>query len=473
MKKTVDPDLIAAAWSRGILKWKLKPHQIPIYDAVWNAINNPDALKYTINCSRRFGKTFTLVLIAVEFALRNPKVQIRFAAPTAKAMRKIVFPILRIITEDCPDNLKPTFKSIDDVLVFHNESEIHFAGVDAGHSENLRGTASHLNVLDEAGSMDDLDYVMRSILLPQTLTTGGTTILASTPSVTPAHDYYQIYRECLEEGNVSEFTIYDNTSLTPELIALYMKESGGEKSTTWLREYLCKFVVDSELAVIPEWKEIYAVEPQRDEYFKYYHKYVSLDSGVRDFTVALFAYYDFRQATLFVEDEFKINGPEMTTDKLASEIAIKEQTLWPEMKPYTRVADNNNLILIQDLSYLHNLPFNATTKDNLDAMVNQTRIWVGQGRIKVSPKCKQLIGCLEFGIWKQSNAKYKEFGRSKDYGHYDALASLIYMVRSVNTSDNPIPNLHAVDEKQMWVTDEMKSSMSRTAIEMQKALNMV
>ena len=93
--------------------------------------------------------------------------------------------------------------------------------------------------------MDDLQYIVKSILTPQTLTVKGTTILASTPSVTPDHDYYYIYRECLEDDCVSEFTIYDNKSIDEETLKIYMKEAGGEDSTTFKREYLVKFITDS------------------------------------------------------------------------------------------------------------------------------------------------------------------------------------------------------------------------------------
>ena len=49
----------------------------------------------------------------------------------------------------------------------------------------------------------------------------------------------------------------------------------------------------------------------------------------------------------------------------------------------------------------------------------------------------ELIQCLEFGVY--ADEKRKEFGRSKELGHYDALAALIYLVRNIDQSSNPIP----------------------------------
>lgn len=461
--KATANQLIAESWKRGQLLWKLYRHQRPIYDALWMAINNDGILKYIINCSRRFGKTTILCLVAIEYSLRFPGSQVRFAAPTAKSLRKIIHPIFTMLLRDCPAELKPTYKTQDDVFTFPNGSQIHLSGADNGHEENLRGTVSNLNLVDEAGSMDNLKYIVKSILTPQTLTVKGTTILASTPSVSPDHDYYELYRECLEEDCVSEYTIYDNKSLTPETLEVYKKEAGGEDSSTFKREYLVQFVTDDEQSIIPEWKDEYCQEAVKDEYYPYYYRYVALDTGVRDFTAALFAYYDFKNATLYIEDEYTINGPEMTTDILASDIAKQEEQLWGDIKPHKRVADNNNLILVQDLTRLHNLPFSPTTKISLEAMVNQVRVMMKEGRIVINPKCTMLLGCVKYGIWKKSTGKM-EFARSKKYGHYDHLAALVYLVRNIDTSTNPIPALHNISKETHWINPELQQTGNANAI---------
>ena len=87
---------------------------------------------------------------------------------------------------------------------------------------------------------------------------------------------------------------------------------------------MVEFVIDSNLGIVPEWKKEYTGDYNKDEYWKYYHKYVSMDLGVRDKTAALFAGYDFLEAKLFILDEFIMAGPEMTTDKLAESIKEKE-----------------------------------------------------------------------------------------------------------------------------------------------------
>lgn len=447
----------------------MRKHQMPVYSDLWNAINDRSCLKYCLNIARRFGKSHTLCLVATEYAQRYPGSQIRFAAPTAKSLKKTIHPIFKIILADCPEEFLPSYHSVEDVYTFPNGSQIHFAGTDNGHAENLRGTFSHLNLVDEAGSMDDLQYIVKSILTPQTLTVHGTTIIASTPSVTPDHDYRMLYQECLEDGNVSQFTIHDNKSIDAETLEIYKKEAGGEDSTTWKREYLAMFVTDSDISVVPEWDPSYARTVEPDEYYKFYHKYISMDTGVRDFTVALFAYYDFKQATLYVEDEIVMNGPEMTTDALADAIRAKEEERWPGLQVNRRIADNNNLQIIQDLTRLHNLPFVPTSKVTLEAMTNNLRIMVKEGRIVVHPRCTFLLGCLEFGIWKSGNGKL-EYARSRRYGHYDALAAITYLVRNLDTTTNPIPPMYKLSRDTHYIPDSILKNQSSNARELGKLL---
>ena len=430
--------IIQECWSRGRLKYKVRSHQLPIYQAVWDAINAKKS-KYVINCARRYGKTTVLCIIALEFAIRNKMVQIRFAAPSAKQLEKIIFPIINKLIQDCPEHLKPQLKN--QVYKFPNGSEIHLAGVDAHHAESLRGVASHLNILDEAGSMDNLKYVMTDILMPLTLTTNGCTLLASTPAPYIEHDYTAIAHDARESDNFIQFTIDDNASLTAEQRARAVEESGGEQSTTYQREYLCQFVTDTELVIIPEWDKTVMVQAvARDQYYQLYHKYVAMDIGFRDNTAVLFGYYDFTQAALVIEDELTFSAQTMVTDKVAKDIMAKEKELWGEdVKVYRRIADNNDPRLLQDFATMHQLSFAPTSKEKLTSMVNETRIWIGGGRVLVHPRCVKTIGCIQYAIWKKEGTIKLEFAKSSTYAHYDHLAALIYLIRNVDEHSNPIP----------------------------------
>jgi hypothetical protein len=155
---------------------------------------------------------------------------------------------------------------------------------------------------------------------------------------------------------------------------------------------------------------------------------------VRDFTVVLLGYYDFPNARLVIEDEVALSGSAVTTRNIAAETRKRERDRG--YIPYRRVADNNNLILINDLSIQEELPFMPTDKDSLEAMINNLRLWFKDKRIVIHPRCQFLIGTLGSALW---NEKRNDFSRSKTFGHADAVAALMYGVRNIDVHTNPIP----------------------------------
>lgn len=441
-------DFKMEAWRRGILSWKLRPVQ----KRIEHDVDNSPGRKHVSCCSRRIGKSFRLCLKAVSVALQKQDGQIRYISNTGTSLEKVVKPIMKIILKDCPPELMPIWKPQSKTYEFPStDSIIHLSGANGGHEDDARGTSCDLAIVDEAGFVDRLTYLVESVLMPQLLTCDGELEICGTPPLSPAHDFAMYAQKAEAEGWYSVYDIHQS-DYSPELIAEFCEEAGGSESATWLREYMCQFIVDPELSIIPEWEDEYEkyIKPHKD-YHDYYYRYVSLDIGFRHLTAALFGYYDFMNATLIIEDEYIINGPSMNTEILAGAIRKKEKELWNSKEPRLRIADNNNLILLQDLSSLHGINFSATNKDNLSAMVNEVRLWVSSGRIKVHPRCKQLAGCLKYGVWTTNR---KDFQESSTYGHFDALAALIYMVRNIDQSSNPIPRMLGLSRDDMFIPKE-------------------
>lgn len=431
-------ELVYQAWELGILEYKVRDFQLPIYEAVWTAIKTKSTLKYCLNIARRFGKTHIVTLVAIEYAIRHPGSSINYASGTDKAMKKILSAIFPVIMEDCPAALKP--KLVGGVLTFPNGSKIYTAGVNNQHADDLRGTSSHLNIVDEAGMIDDLEYLVRSVLMPQQLTVNGTMILLSTPPPTVDHDYAKLYHECAEENAVSTFTVYDNADVMadPDKFNAFVKEAGGVASTTWKREYECVFVTDTDKLIIPEWVELKSqcqVDTPKTRLYRYYTKHVGMDLGFRHNTCLIFGYVDFLRQKVVIEDEAVLNGAEVTSASIAGITKTRELELWGKPADM-RISDNNNPILLNDISLVHNIQFHGTSKDELDAMISQTRLFIGAKKLEINPKCEYLLACLEFGVW---NKKRSGFAESRKYGHYDALAALIYMLRYCDMLHNPIP----------------------------------
>jgi len=442
MPRAHEPDqhqVIDALWAKGVLWWKLKPVQKLMHQREVSS----DSMLCVDNCARQLGKSFRLCARAIGAAISISEAIIPFAAPTLKMIRNITIPIFREICQDAPADVRPIFIKSEGKFVFpHNNSEIVLAGVNNDHADDLRGRKAHLAIIDEGGFIDDLEYLIEDIISPQLLTTNGKIIMASSPSRTPAHPFKKYCAQALREGCYSEYDIYQ-AGYSQETIERFKKKAGGENSTTWKREYLCQFVVDENYAIIPEWRAEYEKAIPRDDYFRFYHLYEFMDMGVKDKTVVIFAYYDFLNARLVIIGELVMNGPQMTTEKLAAAIKVKENTLWAGRKVHRRIADNNNPLLLQDLGSLHKIYFQPTQKDGktekttiLEAMVNELRIQVGAGRIVVDPSCIETIGCLKFGIW---NEHRTTFERVEEFGHFDAVAALIYGNRDIDRHTNPIP----------------------------------
>lgn len=96
------------AWRRGYLRWKLRPHQQSVYDQ----IKNTKGGSFYFNKARRIGGSYLLCLLAIEVCIEKPGAQVKYAAPTSKAVRKIITPNIRKIIKDCPDEMKPKFSML-------------------------------------------------------------------------------------------------------------------------------------------------------------------------------------------------------------------------------------------------------------------------------------------------------------------------------------------------------------------------
>jgi hypothetical protein len=458
-KPSTKYQILRERWLRGRLGYKLHAGQ----QIIRKKISDSKSQLFVSECSRQFGKTYERVVASLEKALSKPKARIKIGTAFHTDLVEFILPSFDAAMNDCPEDLRPKFKVQGSKFVFHNGSEIKLVGLDR-KPNGLRGNVIDMIILDEAGFIMNLDYLYKSVIVPATTHRPDCQIsMISTPPSTPAHPFCDYAEKAEFEGGYCKLTIYDNPMVDEETIERLKKESGGENSTTWRREYLAERVLDSNLAIVPEWKDEYVQDLPRDDYYPFYHKYVAMDLGVSDYTAVIFGYYDFKKASLVIEDEYIINGPELTTDILQKDIKLKELELkWAENKPhnlkvpYLRVSDSNNPLLLQDLSYLHGVHFTATDKGSLEEMINTLRLMVSQGQIIVHPRCKHLKGCLKYGVWEPKRTK---FARSRVYGHFDGLAALIYLVRSLNRSSNPIPATFQLDRSNQILLQSKQESL--------------
>lgn len=437
-------DAINELWSRGQLRYKLDIGQRQMYDLFYNSKHK----MMTWLLARRSGKSYTLCVLAIEQCIRQPNSIVKLVSPTKMQLNTNIRPIFKTILEDCPKQLKPEFKTKDYMYFFSNGSEIQLAGSDSGHAERLRGGDSHIWFIDEAGSCNNLNYLIKSILIPTTLITKGKGVLASTPPKEADHEFIRYIEEAEMKGSLVKKTVFDNPRITKQDIDELTAELGGEHTDEFRREMLCELIKSANTSVIPEFtkeleKEIIKEWPRPP----FFDAYVSMDIGFVDLTALLFGYYDFKNDKIIIEDELKFDFGEQ--DKhlglLVSEIKKKESDLWTnpytnEVKaPYIRISDIN-MIATNELSKISSgqINFKNTAKDDKESAINNVRILLSHKKIIINPKCVNLIRHLRNVRWSSERNK-SIFGRSPDNGHYDFVDALIYFVRTIEFRRNPYP----------------------------------
>lgn len=445
-------------WRRGQLSFLLHSGQKSLYDLFYSS----NQKKHVWLMSRRFGKSYALVLLALEQCLRQPNSIVKFASPTKDQVEKNVRPLIRDILDHldapCPTELKPEWHKQDKIYYFKNGSEIQLAGTDKGNGEKLRGGNSHIAIIDEAGSCSDLKNLVQSILLPTTLKTGGRIIMASTPPTEMDHEFLDFIEEAESRGMLIKKTIYDNPTLTKEQIETEISEAGGTHTTFFRREYMCEVIKDSNRSVIPEaTPELFSQISKEWPKPPHYHSYESMDLGYNDLTVVLFGYHDYRADKVIIEDEIVIEGKDLHLSKLAQRILDKEAELWTNVmtgevrRPYRRVSDTN-LVAINEIRQAskNQVTFIAAQKDDNDSALNNVRMMLANKKIIIHPRCEVLLRHLLNVKWAPNK---KTFARSPDDGHYDAVDALKYFVRHVVYSANPYPSTYDMELRDLFVTN--------------------
>lgn len=459
---------LAELWRRGNLRWKLDPIQKELYDLFYS--NEHRQMTWLL--ARRSGKSYCLTVLAIEQCLRKPNSIVKFLAPTKTQVDTNLRPLFKKILSDCPTEIAPQYVARQYIYYFKNGSEIQLAGTDNGHAEKLRGGDSDIWIIDEAGSCDTLDDIIKEILMPTTLITKGKGIIASTPPKDPEHDFVKILEKSEMNGSLIKKTVLDNPRVTKEEVDELIEELGGINSDACQRELFCKIIKDSTVFVLPEFTEELQKIIVRDwPKPPFYDCYVGMDLGGKDLTVVVFGYYDFRNDRIIIEDEIVMDfrKPGNHLKKLTTQIIDKEHDLYTNVytneirKPHLRVSDIDYIVTNEIYTLSEGeLNFQPAKKDDNDSAINNLRLLLSNKKIIIHPRCKTLIQHLKNVKWKKDR---RTFARSSDDGHFDAVDALKYLVRHVNTGKNPYPSHYDFNMKDLFIPPAAKGkSMSSSQV---------
>lgn len=469
-KASVATRMAPYAWRVGSLRYKLHTEQCQIVERMEEMFNRKptgaegsvervkamSSVSYFMLWRRGEGKSFTALVWCFEFCIKNPNSRLLYLAPLKKDAEKIASDIVDLfILPDCPLELQPKFDANKRIFTFPNGSLIRLEGVKNEKLDDLRGGGAHVVVLDECAQMPDLSYLLGSICTPIAERMNGKILLLTTPPREPdeAIQTKMVFDAHVSAGAAATMTLTDGTRETWDQKARLLKgmwESPEDipeilagrmlpRKTQARRELFCLWETDAEKMYVPEWaakRDVLVVEFKTEFDFD---RYVSMDPGHTDQTGILFAAFDPYRGVILVEDELLLSAPNPIT--IADTIRSKEHMRWPGIVPRLRVSDIDKF-LIASLVSDHGISIDQVEKQDSLAAVNAMRDVVDLSLIEIHPRCTALRDQLDRARW---NKKANDLDRDPKGGHFDLVAALKYLVRSVDRTRTRSRNPYAMD----------------------------
>lgn len=454
------------AWYRGDLYHKLHSGQKLIYDTVrYLPKTVRDCIFY---CARRFGKSFLIVIMALEDCIRNPKEVIRIVGPELEQTIEIVeFNLDKIIVDAPPGFIKKLTRKSWRV----GNSKLIVGAFDNRNVRKNLGKEAFAIYTEEAANAksDEFAYGMKEILSPQLLHSKGRFYHGTTPPPELDHIFETEYVPAASKaGTLFRFTIDDNPRADAEMREQAIKDSGGIDTIAYKRNYLVQAVKDPGIVVTPAFNQARHVKPI---VIPEYATWIIFGDwgGVRDRTWVGAGFWDYLRGKLCVVAEIDYD-PNTESGRVAADIRNSLETLIPKMHNprlilkaqnddgldhwprWIDCAGQTKVDLLSKHGLLVQLPF----KDNFDAAANNLNMGFVNDQIEIDPSCTQLIATCEFGRF---NKQRTDFARSVALGHMDAIAGLMYGYRMVDKTTNPYPP-EKFDRQEYYVPPQDESEVS-------------
>ncbi len=385
--------------------------------------------------SRRWGKSFLITLLAIEDCIRRPNSQIFIVGPDLKHTRKIMTPLIKIITADAPEGLITQNKS--ELSWTIGESTLIIGAFDTA-LEAFRGLEAHAIYIEETGltNIEDYEYILKSVLRPTLMHSRGRIVHATTPPKEENHPF--IYTTMLEAENnnaLYRYTIRDNPLLSPQDIEEEIQISGGLDSPHCRRELFCEVVREKSRVIVPEFQDTHILPLTLP---KYAYFLTALDfGGVMDPHAAILTYYDFERNKFCIYDEvwLPVNTGTKEIVQAVLDMEKKHGVKWLNGAP-RRVTDAPGQVLVD----LKQMGFDCTPptkgKDSVEDGIQALRVECLRGRVEIDPRCNITAQTFKYGMWDKNR---KGFQRTDILGHCDALAAASYALRHIDKHTNPFP----------------------------------
>ncbi len=481
-------------WSRGDLSWQLDELQLSMFNTICS--NYLSSKKICILSSRQIGKSYFSLIFAIHFLLKNPGKIARVIAPTRYACEEIVQDNLAKILLTAPEGFikKSAAHNCYDI---YNRSSLRLGAGERQYADKNRGGNASLIIYEECGflSADELSYLMRSVINAQLLRSKGHEIFVSSPSTDPEHILHtEILPEAEAAGTAFCYNVFESPSISDESIAEAIKRSGckiGSNSQSDLiyfvdrvreidhknqvefeklaeseghfisedfyREYMAYIVRAASLVCIPRFVEKHIVMEYMPPLLPWQ---ITIDwGGVRDLTVALLHLYDTQSDLDIVYDE-KMWDANTPTSRIVQDLRDWED----DYHIQHRRADVPGQTRV-DLMNEHNYEVSSPEKSDWLAGVTGMASRIAQEKVRIHPRCAFLIRSIKGGIF---NKQKTDFERTRELGHCDALAALMYALRGSNVYGLNLPKINSHSMANQYI-DVRKQTDNMTALAAGKA----
>ena len=438
---TLTPQDIRDELSRkGDLSWLYYPEQEQMLESWEKVCSQRTGNKLWVGLvARQTGKTYFAVCEAIGWAIRNPNSTIFYGSGVYEDLKKFIHPRFDEILAHLPPDIRPRRSGPD--YHFSNGSTIFVVGLDKNR-EAGRGNTIDLYVFEEAGFIQYLEHVYQKVVLKaMRKRPNGRVMMISTPPSSPDHPFREYYQLAQARDNAF-FMDVTMTSATPKEIESYKRECKTESE--WESEYMCLFVTDDQLAVLPNFgkvrSSILIKDYPRPQFFNIH---TTGDHGHKDHTGLVFGYFDYYNNKIVVEDSVALERP-LTSD-IAREIHDREDSLFGVRAGYRPIDASPQVIA--DLNGIYNCISNKVslkTKMRDRTLRLLEIIKEGMLVIKDTPNNRLLANEMEYALW--TNWKKTDFERSRIYGHYDRLAALAYYCDTIDVLTNPTPDNFGISE---------------------------
>lgn len=419
--------LTDALWASGNLKYKLHSAQLTIYSALRSL--PPSTREALLLISRRFGKSYLAVVLAMEDAIRTGKT-VLLVGPSEKQIVRIATPLINAIAADAPEGFVQPKKS--EKLWKVGPGTVMIGGYDTA-SESFRGLEFVNIYFEEAGAADDdnFEYILYSVLFPTLMHTKGKIVHLGTPSPKVDHPLHSmLIPKTKKLKSFFTFTIDDNPLLSDADIEAEIETMGGRDNISVRRELFCEIVRDDLSSLVPEFSAAKFVR----EISVPTHRLSLICGdvgGVRDHTVIHLIGSDEYGRIVFI-DECAF-PPKTSTRDMVQQALEMEKRNGLSVNSITRRVDTPGQMNV-DLASTYGYPVLLPSKKSFEATIAELRKPFRDDNIIISPKCELLIATLENGSF---NKQGNDFARNSYLGHMDAAASAVYGIRHYQVKGDP------------------------------------